>query len=89
MLLALWIEALSRITVSGLSTCCLIQFRNPTNTSAVVFSQYLALSTLPLDSKAASTFKRLPRLASIRWHLPRCVQALRLGCTTEKPASSR
>lgn len=46
-------------------------------------------STVPLLSSAAMTLRRLPRGASMRCCSPRSVQALRLGCTCAKPASSR
>ncbi len=85
---ALWIDALSSITVIGLPTCSCRRLKKPENAAPVVVSQSLALKSSPVEIIAASTLSLLPRFASMRWRLFVGVQALRFGCTCEKPASS-
>lgn len=86
---ALWTEALSRMIVRGLVTCAVRSATNPAHKGALNAHHNLALKTFPLDSRAATTLRRLPRVASMQCCSPIGVHALRFGWICANPASSR
>lgn len=86
---ALRTEALSKMIVRGLVTCSFRSATNPANRGALKALLNLALKTFPLHSSAATTLRRLPRVASMQCCWPIGVHALRLGWICANPASSR
>lgn len=59
-LLPFWMEALSRMTVSGLPTFSRSRPRKPPRSAAVVVSQNVAENNRPVDINTAMTFRRFP-----------------------------
>jgi hypothetical protein len=54
------------ISLIGFPTCSVNKPRKPPKISAVVVTQYFALKTSPVESRAAMTLSCLPRFASIK-----------------------
>ena len=86
--LAVCTEALSTMTANGLPMSSTNKPRKPANSSAVVFSQSLAVNSAPVLSNAPMMLSRLPLTAVAAWHSPAGVQAPVLRRVCANPVSS-